>query len=839
MRIKKLSLFVLCAFFLGISITQAQIREADYAFKNSQYENALEGYKKGIRKVRNNKIESLRVTFQIAECYRIMGDLKRAEQQYLRLEKKNYEKDNPMMLFHLGSIYNSRGEYDLALQYYTRYKKRAPEDKRIEVRIEGCQKAKMWLENPTRYEVENFKKLNSKQDDWAPRWGNPEKLNQIIFSSNRDGSIGKGTDQWTGVSFADIYRTDKPKSKNTEWPGEWSPVLPYDEDENLNTDVNEGEASVNQKGAVVYFTRCPQDKKKVMSCKIFTATKRGKTFSEAKEVELGPDTFNYVHPFISPDELTIYFASNKSGGYGGYDIYKGTRDKKSGKFVVVNCGANVNTNGQEVFPTLRGDSILFFSSDGHPGMGGLDLFSSVIKDQQFQPAVNLLYPLNSSWDDISIIFDDTPAIDPKSKTEYVEKGYFSSNRPGGRGGDDLYYFILRPVVFTLAGFVRNAGTLRYLEDVDVVLTGSDGSSYKTQTDVKGYYSFDKTKIIGNVTYTLKVTKDGYWNDDNTTAQQTTVGLTENTDLKQDFLLNPIPPEPIILPEILYPFDEAYLEKQYKDSLLYLYNIMIKNPSLVVELRSNTDYKGNDEYNEKLSQRRAQSCVDFLVNEKGVDPRRIVPKGYGEYRPRKFDTDFTYVYKGKQYAFPKGAELTESYITSLADKNMQEAANALNRRTEFIVLRTDFVPESDSIGAPVSTVPIAVVKEKTVPVTINGDVVKGTCYANSKSYDFQIIKKSNTITMSYAVATQMLKDMIISVADFDEKEAAIKQEDGSIIENSVLYIAELRIGDDYLENVPVIVKKNTAAAFIIGEDFIKEEWGYFTIDGERGLMIFEE
>ena len=839
MKIKKHHLIAVCALFLCISIAEAQspIRDADYAFMSKQYEKALENYQKGFKKVQKNRVEANRVSFQIAECYRIMGDFKRAEQQYLRLEKKNYQKDQPIILFHLGSIYNTRSEYDKALKYYTDYQQRVPGDARIGVRIEGCQKAKVWLENPTRHEVENFKTVNGKQNDWAPNWGNPERQNQIIFTSNREGSIGKGTDQWTGTAFSDIYRTDKPKSKNTDWPGEWSPVLPFDEETELNSAVNEGEASANLKGGVIYFTRCPQDKKKVMSCYIYSAVKRGKTFGDIKMIELGPDSFNYVHPFISPDELTLYFASDKPDGYGGYDIYRATRAKKTDKFRIENCGPNVNTGGQEVYPTLRGDSILYFSSDGHPGLGGLDLFSSVLKNGRHQPAENLLVPINSSWDDMSIIFDDTPAIDPMSKAEYPEKGFFASNRPGGRGGDDIYYFYVRPIVFSLAGFIKNASNLALMDAVEVSLTGSDGSSSKTSTDVRGFYHFDKTKILANVTYTLNVRKKGFWEDENTTAQQTTIGLTENTDLKQDFLLNPIPEEPIILPEILYDLASAELKPQYKDSLLMVYNIMIQNPTIVVELRSHTDYRADDKYNEDLSQRRAQSCVDFLVNEKRIDPERIVPKGYGEYRPRKFNSDFVYNYGGKKYTFPKGTELTEKYITSLSDKNMQEAANQLNRRTEMFVLNNDYVPKGDSIGKATSTT-IKVFKERTIPVTISNNVVKGKCIANGKTYDFQLAKKSSVITMDYAVATQMLKDMIISISDFDKKEAAIKPEDGTIIENSVLYIGELRIGDDYFENVSVTVKKGVGAAFMVGEDLIKEEWGNFTIDEKRSIILFE-
>ena len=208
------------ALFICISgsFAQSPLREADYAFRDCQYEKALELYQKGMKKVGKNQIEVRRATFYIAECYRIMGNLKKAEQQYIRLEKRNYQKDNPIILFHLGSIYQLRGEYDMALKYFQNYKKRVPDDERADVRIEGCSKAKSWTDNPTRYEVENFKKLNSKQDEWAPRWGNTEKRNQIIFTSNREGSTGKGLDQWTGGAFSDIYATNKPKSKNTEWP---------------------------------------------------------------------------------------------------------------------------------------------------------------------------------------------------------------------------------------------------------------------------------------------------------------------------------------------------------------------------------------------------------------------------------------------------------------------------------------------------------------------------------------------------------------------------------------------------------------------------------------------
>ncbi len=825
--------------FISVSAFSQTVKDADQDFKYCKYVKALEGYKKGINKIKSNQIESRRVTYQIAECYRILGDVKNAEKFYLRLEKKNYQKDNPMILFHLGNMCLSRGEYDEALKYYEQFKKRNPEDNRADVLIESCQKAKTWTENPTRYEVENFKKFNTRQNDWAPRWGNPSKQNQIIFSSDREGSQGKGGNQWTDGEFSDIYKSDKPKSKNTEWPGEWSPTTPLDDAGVLNSAVNEGEASANAKGTTLYLTKCPQDKKKVHGCYIYTSAKKGKSWAEPTKLNFGIDSnYNVVHPFITADELTIYFASDVPGGEGGYDIYKATRTKKSGQFTnVTNLGPNVNTPGQEVFPALRGDSILYFSSDGHPGMGGLDIFSSKIVDGKCQEAVNLMAPINSSYDDIGIMFDDAKVIDPKSKFEYVEKGYFSSNRPGGRGGDDIYYFLLRPLVFTLSGFVKDEMTRQPIDGADVEVIGSDGKSYVAKTDVKGYYHFDKTQILENVTYNMHVTKSGYW-DEHNTATQTTVGLTENTDLKQDFLLTPFPKEPIVLPEILYDLDKADLKPQYRDSLMFLYDIMVKNPTLVVELRSHTDFRADDKYNEDLSQRRAQSCVDFLIVEKGIAADRIVPKGYGEYKPRKLDKDMTITYNRKTFTFTKGTELTEVYITGLSSKDEQEAAHQLNRRTEFMILRDDYVPKSDAIEAVTTTQPIAVVLEKTLPVTITNDVATGKCIANNKSFSFELNPSSAEIYMNYNDAFKFLQQHIITVNDFEEKENAIN-EDGSIKEDAILYLNDLKLGEDYAENVKVIVKKGLNSNFVIGGDFITDEFGSYILDKEKQMLIFNK
>jgi len=830
-------LLIICICFSAFA--QKKIAAGDNAFAGKQFNKALIAYKKGLRKTSKNPVEAKRVTWQIAECYRIMGNYKSAENQYIKLERKNYQKDEPLLFFNLGSVYHAKGEYEKALTYYQKYKERVPEDVRIDARIEGVKKAKGWMDNPTNYEVENFKKINTKQDEWAPRWSSQEKQSQMIFSSNREGSTGKGLDQWTGFAFSDIYKIDRPKGKTNEWIGEWTNPALLDEEGILNSPVNEGEATGNRKGSEIYLTKCPIDKKALKACYIYVSQKKGNSFSEPELVKLCEDSLvNCVHPSLSFDEQTLYFASDMKGGFGGFDLYKATRSSKGGKFDnVENLGPLINTPGNEVFPVIRGDSILYFSSDGHPGMGGLDIFKTVLYDGKFQAPQNMMYPINSCWDEIGIAFYEEEIIDPKSNAPYLELGFISSNRPGGKGGDDIYYFQLRPTVFTLSGTVRDETNRQLIDGAEIEIVGSNGTSFKTQTDVKGRYAFDRTKILMNTTYTIKVKKTGYW--DIPDAVQTTIGLNEDTDIRQDFLLTRIPKDPIVMPDIYYDLNKWDLKPEYQDSLMYLFFVLLQNPTLVVELRSHTDSRASDEHNDLLSQKRAQSCVDFLVNEMKIDADRIVPKGYGKRYPRKLDKDIMVPYSGKMYLFRRGVTLDDNYIKALP-KDQQEAAHQLNRRTEFFVLRDDFVPKSDSI-APVSTPkPIVVITKRVISVRINNEMVAGNCRANGKNLDFVLSgKKTQEVLMDYDVATKLLREIIIEIDDFELGEKALKLDDSSIIENSVLYLRELAMGEDYAENVKVIVKKGLPAAFVIGTDFISEEWGNYILDREKKEIVFEK
>jgi peptidoglycan-associated lipoprotein len=385
---------------------------------------------------------------------------------------------------------------------------------------------------------ENEKKFNSRDDDFSPAFAD-KKFNSIYFTSSRDGATGSSIDDWTGQNFSDIFVVKKDRK------GEWSSPSLIDKDNMVNTESNEGQPSFNTRFNTMYFTRCGQEKKMKLGCQIYRSTKKGRGWGKGELIKIGSDTAaTFGHPSISGDELTIFFASDMEGGYGGKDIWYATRSKKSKPFKkVFNCGPDVNTIADEVFPFFRSDTLLYFASNGHVGMGGLDIYRAVKVNGKWSDVSNMKSPVNSNADDFGIIFYPGK-----------EEGFLSSNRKGGKGGDDLWYFIRPPLEYTLQGVVKDDRTLQFIPDAVVKLVGSDGSSIEDKTDESGFYSFDKTQILVNTSYELFVSKDGYFSED---GRMTTVGLQVNKDFVMDFILKPIPKEPILLPEILYDLAAAF------------------------------------------------------------------------------------------------------------------------------------------------------------------------------------------------------------------------------------------------------------------------------------------
>ncbi|MBS4012985.1 MAG: OmpA family protein [Bacteroidetes bacterium] len=653
----------------GASYSQSRkLEKADRAFELHQYNQAVELYNKAHRKVsRKNKSEGARVTFQIAMCYKFMNQPRRAENTFRRAIRQNYP--DPIAILYLAEAMLQNEKYEEALIEFNKYKEKKPDDTRAELGINSAKFAIEMLENTSRYEVEISKRFSSRSSDFTPAFADHLE-SSLIFASSRDGALSDKTDPWTGENFTSLFISFLDRQ------GNWSNPALLDEGP-VNTQFNEGAPSFNATFTTMYITRCPSDPGKRYGCRIFASNLAGSDWGEPSEVVLFNDTTISVgHPAISPDELTLYFVAELPEGKGGKDIWIAKRTTPSGSFEKISLlDSVINTAGDEMFPYLRHDGVLFFSSTGHAGLGGLDIFYSQPQGNTWTKPVNLGVPINSSGDDFGIVF-----------FRGKESGFFSSNR-GRAGTDNIYSFVLPPLLFTLRGTVRDDITKEPIDDVTVQMIGSDGTIVQSETDKQGRFLFDKNQVRQDTRYDILISKEKYFS---ARGQETTVGISRSRDFVNDFYLAPIPQKPIELPQILYEFASFELKPQYQDSLRGLIQTLQDNPKLIIELASHTDSRGTHDYNDTLSQKRAQTVVEFLVSN-GIDKDRLVAKGYGKRVPRKIEK----VIERDGFTFEEGTELTEKYISSLPTEKQRDVANQLNRRTEFRVLSEDYSTDKSS------------------------------------------------------------------------------------------------------------------------------------------------
>jgi peptidoglycan-associated lipoprotein len=817
---KRYILIIMSALFIFMSSDiYAQRRNpaknADLAFGRKQYTEAADRYKKAYRKVRRNKDERNRISFQMGECYRLIGLTKRAEPYYKRLLKTEYPNTHPELYLYMAETYKMNEKFKDAIEMYEAYSQRVPGDPRGPLGVETTQQIQEWMENPSKYQLTMLKKINSTKDsDFSATWLN-NNYNEIIFTSTRDAATGKEKDGITGQEFADFF-TSKQDRK-----GDWSTPVLADEAENINTQASEGTPFMNSKYTKLYFTRCQNGAHRKNGCQIMVAGKSGGSFSEARPVEIaGVDTLDIVgHPTLSSDELIIYFAAERKGGFGGNDIWVAMRDNTTEPFKhPFNLGERINTPGNEVFPFLRYDTTLYFASDGHGGMGGLDIFvSSMDTSGQWGEPRNLKYPINSIGDDFAIVFHPTD-----------ERGFISSNRGNSRGLDNIYYFEEPPVLFTFSGTVKDAKTKQYASNAAVRLIGSDGSNIMTRTNEKGYFNFSDSQINKNTTYDITIDKDNYFT---LTAQQTTIGLEFSKDIVQDFDIEPIPQEPIMLPDILYDLGKWDLKPQFEDSLQGLIETLQVNPTITIELASHTDARDTDERNDILSQKRAQSVVDYLII-RGIDPHRLTAKGYGERVPRTIQKDMTV----RGYTFKAGTRLTEDFINKLPNNDVREAAHQMNRRTEFRILSKDFVPRDHISEGGTVNIAINPEEDQTEMFTVDKKgyfnfvgIVDGykEPFTYSQNADFCV---------SESRALQLLKDGRITADDFKGDTEKILTT-GGIANNSIVVIKEVRIAGRSLYNVECKVVSKMIEQWVIGQKNMKQ-LGNFEFDTKEKKLKFK-
>ena len=630
--------------------------KADKAFSLEQYVKAAELYKKAYQKTKIRAIKA-EIIFKQAECYRMSGNIKRAESYYKRAIKAKY----PDVVVYLRYADVLRMQDDLveAKIQYTKYLEMNPMDVNGEMGLKSCDFAMKWKDLPTRYKVELMPLVNSRNSDYSPAFGNGE-YTEMYFTSSRKGGLTDKVDDRTGEPFSDVYFTKINKK------GKWS--MPIVVDEPINTTGNEGSVVLNKRGTVMYLTQCKVEKKKALGCGIYVSKRKGKLWGAPQLLQIKVDSNTTIgHPALSEDETILIFSSDLSGGYGGKDLWISVKGKRNTWSDPVNLGPMVNTPSDEMFPFLHTDGTIYFSSNGHVGMGGLDIYkTSQDENGAYILPVNLKSPVNSSADDFSMIIEKDG-----------ERGYLTSSRDGGKGGDDIYQFELPPLQLALKGIVTDSKTGAIMTGIKVQLIGNDGTANEVESDNTGTYEFILKPLTS---YEIVVNTEGYLNK---SVNETTVGIENNKVFVVDLSVDPVKKE-VILPRIEYDFNKYDLRPQSIADLDLLAETLKDNLNVVIELKSHTDYVGSNAQNNKLSQQRADACVAYLISQ-GIDAGQLVARGMGEKQP--------FVIETKDGRFKEGDVLTESYIKKIRFKKNKEKANQFNRRTSFKVLREDYIPAS--------------------------------------------------------------------------------------------------------------------------------------------------
>lgn len=628
--------------------------KANNAFLSGEYYKAIDLYKSAYNKI-NDKNRKNEIVFQIAECYRILRDTRKAEVWYKKAISSNFQ--DPIIYLRYGEMLMTIENYDEASKQFTRYKELVPDDPRGENGIRSCIAAAEWIDRPSGYEIEEMRYFNSRNKDFSPAYAESD-FTTVYFTSTRDDATGKETSGVTGESFTDIFVTRMDRK------GKWSTPVPLNPEFNSMSD--DGTPNLSHDFETLYFTRCPRGKNEKLGCNIFYSKRKGLEWSNPEKIRIFDDSIVVAHPAISPDNLTLYFVSDMTGGLGGKDIWKVIRDNEGSEWRnPVNLGEDINTPGDEMFPYVHYDSTLYFSSDGRIGLGGLDIYKAVMIDNNRWTVENLKPPINSSQDDFGITFESGS-----------ERGFFSSSRKG-KGNDEIYSFYLPPLKFNISGLVRDEKTDKLIADAAVKSIGSDGITVEAVTGEDGAFRF---MLMPNTDYVFIASKNGYLSGK---ERETTKGLEKSNDFRTTIYLSPVD-QVIELPNIFYDFAKWDLRPESMVSLDRLVETLNDNSNVTIELISHTDSRGTNEDNDILSQKRAQSVVDYLIS-KGIAPDRLTARGYGESSPKVVDEKIA----AELPFLKKGQILTEEFINTLRTTQEQEQAHQINRRTEFKVLSTNY------------------------------------------------------------------------------------------------------------------------------------------------------
>ena len=662
----------LLALVTGCAGADQAVKKGDKFYALGEYYDAANQYKKAYSQTppKQRALRGKRA-LKMAECYRRVNYTQKAIAAYNNAVR--YKQEDSLTHLYLGQQLMKNGSYKEAAKAFQTFLDSAGNyafsDSRDYVQLarrglRSAQQAPAWKQEGSAYTVKRENFFNSRRAEYSPMLAGEEN-NQLFFTSTRNQAKGDELSGITGTKNGDIFMSQKDDK------GKWQ--RPEVIDSELNSEFDEGACSFTPDGRTMYLTVCKTDPQYPRYAVIATSNRSDAAWSKATELKLTHDTLSaYAHPAISPDGEWLYFTSNMPGGMGGYDIWR-VRLTTSGVAGVENLGAPINTPGDEMFPTFRPNGDLYFSSDGHEGMGGLDIYiakpaenhDNISENSQLYELEHPGYPLNSQGDDFGMTFEGLK-----------NQGFFSSNRGDGKGWDHIYSFYNPEIIQTVTGWVYEQDGYE-LPAGQVYMVGNDGTNLKLS--VKGDGSFTQ-QIKPGVDYVFLGTCKGFLNHQ---EQLRVEPSTESEDYVLQFPLANIM-APVLIDNIFYDFDKATLRPESKTALDDLVKLLNENPNITIELSAHTDYKGSAEYNKRLSQRRAESVVNYLI-EHGIAADRLTPVGYGKENPKKIRRKVA-----EKYPFLKENDvLTEEFIKTLEDEEQQEECNQLNRRTEFKVLRTTY------------------------------------------------------------------------------------------------------------------------------------------------------
>jgi peptidoglycan-associated lipoprotein len=648
-----LSMFAALAAFAQSDLTA----EADRAFERRGYFEAAREYVALYAKIKSDVDLKGYCAYQAGEAYRLHHEPEMATEWYDKAIGLKYgNRENRIFLVY-GDALRDQEAFDEAIEMYARYQSEGGDSQVAEDRIEQADLAAIMIEEPeSRYIVEPMVILNSASYDFCPTFTGKDQ-DELVFASSRESATGTAEDPITGQAYMDLFHSDLDKK------GRWSEPEPLSN--TICTEHNEGGACFDSNGKTIYFTRCMEVDGSNLACDIFMAKKQGNGYGASMPLGLinrdENDSSQVGHPTLSPDDNILIFASDMPGGFGGKDLwYVEANDGSFAGSIPQNLGASINTAGDDMFPHFRDNGDLYWSTNGREGLGELDIWKAEAREGKLawaEPAA-LPYPLNSVSDDFAVAFRDG-----------AEEGMFASNRVGGKGVDDLYSFKLPPLEFCYQAYVYDYDTGMPLSGATVTLESKDGSSNAFTTDSEGELALCDGELEEGMTFSVDVAFEGYIG---TGDMLTTEGLTESTTLAREYLLKEIVlNKEYDMPVVLYPLGSAELlidaSVNSADSLNYLVDLLERNENLVIQLEAHTDSRGSSSANKKLSQDRAETCVNYLT-EKGIAAERMVPVGYGE----------------------DALLVSDAEINRLPESE-RERAHQRNRRTVFKIIRFDYKP----------------------------------------------------------------------------------------------------------------------------------------------------